>query len=92
MSLLIVCMLSSIIMAVQQFMERGGLNKIVGVADRYGDGDTPMPETHLNTIRQLAGVGAAVGLDFGKGTYHDNKDLIGLWGVDATEVAKVAIV
>jgi putative ABC transport system permease protein len=81
-SIFIFCALITVINLVNGFMERANKSELIGVADRYDSSEDGMPQTHINKIRQLAGVRGAMGVNLAFSTYRDEKDNITLWAAD----------
>jgi putative ABC transport system permease protein len=88
-SIFIFCALITIVTLVNSFMERANKSALIGITDRYESSETGLPQTHVNTIRVVPGVRAAMGVNLGRATWRDDKDFIGVWAADHFAVKDV---
>jgi putative ABC transport system permease protein len=88
-SIFVFCALITIVHVVDSFLERANKSELIGVADRYDSAEEGMPQTHINKIREIAGVRAAMGVNLAFSSYRDEKDNITLWAADHLAVDKV---
>jgi putative ABC transport system permease protein len=78
-----------VVTLVNSFMRRANSSGLIGVTDRYDSSETGLPQTHLNTIRDVPGVKAAMGVNLGRATWRDEKDSMGVWAADHFAVKDV---
>ncbi len=81
-SVFIFCTLITVVNGVDRFMSRADSSRVIMVADRYSMVSNPMPQAHLDRIREIPGVSAVMGVNFGAGIYRDEKDSIMLFAAD----------
>lgn len=88
-SIFVFCALITIVNIVDSFLERANKSELIGVADRYDSAEEGMPQTHVNKIKEIPGVQAAMGVNLAFCSYRDEKDNIALWAADHAALYKV---
>ena len=87
-SIFIFCALITVVTLVNSFMRRANGSGMIGVTDWY-ESSEGLPQTHLDTIRNIPGVKAAMGVNLGRATWRDEKDPMGVWAADHFAVKDV---